>query len=219
MFLRKIYSKWNVFHSKQEIDKIIVFVFSPVHCSFSIILPLCSAKKKRYKIKSWHSRYYEDFSNIIPMSFLWPKYLKCFFGTTMLMWLRPGPGSVCSEVKSPPGVCFATVFFFVFVALVTVLSNKIWLCNQILLLLSVFMELLFQVVWIPPHNWLSGVIVADGGGGRVKGDWRHLICCMLLVISKLKSLCCNATPIFYHWKSILFQNVLHVNLNRLVWLY
>lgn len=40
---------------------------------------------------------------------------------------------VCSEVRSPPGVCFTTVCFF-FVALVTVLSNKIYVTKTCCLL-------------------------------------------------------------------------------------
>lgn len=49
--------------------------------------------------------------------------------------IRPWEMCICSvvrwcEVRSPPGVRLVTVCFFMFVALVTVLSNKIWLCNQ-----------------------------------------------------------------------------------------
>lgn len=56
-----------------------------------------------------------------------PRY---FISTKMiivtLFSIQRSVGRVCSEVRSPPGVCFATVCFFLFVALVTVLSNKIY---------------------------------------------------------------------------------------------
>lgn len=42
-----------------------------------------------------------------------------------MLWGNLALEYVCSEVRSPPGVCLITVCFFMFVALVTVLSNKI----------------------------------------------------------------------------------------------
>ncbi len=83
---------------------------------------------------------------------------------------------VCSEMKSPPGVHLVTLCFFMFVALVTVLSNKIWLCNQprlpsvSFLLADIIIDCLYLY-----YNTVSSGYCLKWGRGRYRNNGFWLI--------------------------------------------